>query len=190
MTTPHQPNELIAGYQRFAQSDDRGLYRQLLQGQHPHTLLFSCSDSRIVPEEIFAARPGEIFVLRNVGNLARTDNPAVAAAVDYAVGHLQVKRVVVLAHQECGAVKACQDKDCLHEDSLRAWLEEETFAGADATEAIKAAGIRQLRRLTAYPMITEALDQGRLSLELYYFHLEDRSLEAYSPQGWQPVPRS
>ncbi len=186
---PNTNNELIQGYQRFARKDDHGLYQKLLAGQHPHTLLFSCSDSRIVPEEIFDAKPGEIFVLRNVGNLALTDNASIAAAIDYAVGHLQVKRVVVLAHQECGAVKACLDKSCLHEKSLRSWLDQETYDGEDITAAIKAAGLRQLRRLEEYPLVHATVAQGDLAVELYYFHLADRSLLQYCDGQWIPQGR-
>ena len=74
--------KLVNGYRKFLKSADRELYGRLSKGQAPHTLVVSCSDSRIVPEEIFSAKPGELFVLRNVGNVCRLDDPSVACAVE------------------------------------------------------------------------------------------------------------
>lgn len=180
-------NELVDGYRRFSAKDDEGLYSGLVAGQSPHTLLFSCSDSRIVPELIFDAKPGEIFMVRNVGNLARTEEQSVAAAIDYAVGHLKVKRVAVLAHEECGAVKACKSKEGIHEASLLDWLCNESFDGMSVTEAIKSAGIRQLNRLKDYPTIKKAIATGDVVVELYYFGLTERSLEIYLDESWKSV---
>lgn len=125
---------LLQGYGRFRERADRDAYCALCSGQAPHSLVIICSDSRIVPEDIFDARPGELFVLRNVGNLARTDEPSVAAALDYALLHLGVKNVVVLAHTDCGAVKATRHPEHLDTEGLRLWLGEEHFDGADVEE--------------------------------------------------------
>ena len=85
--------ELADGFRRFAAKADSKFYSSLIAGQHPHTMMISCSDSRIIPEHIFDAKPGEIFVLRNVGNLARTEESSVRACIDYAVKHLKVERI-------------------------------------------------------------------------------------------------
>ena len=87
--------ELIEGYKHFAATADKDFYSELTKGQKPHTLVISCSDSRIIPEEIFSAKPGEIFVLRNVGNLAKTDESSVQACIDYAVLHLGIKNILL-----------------------------------------------------------------------------------------------
>jgi carbonic anhydrase len=179
-------NELREGYRRFASADDGGLYRRLASGQAPHTLVLSCSDSRIVPEVLFDAEPGELFVLRTVGNLARTDDPCVAAAIDYAIDQLKVRRVAVLAHGDCGAVKASRYPERLGEN-LGRWLSGETYEGESVEEAVRNAGIRQMRRLEAHPSVREALAAGTLSLELYHFRLETRELFLHEEGQWRPI---
>jgi carbonic anhydrase len=176
--------QLVNGYRQFLKNADRELYTRLAKGQAPHTLVVSCSDSRIVPEEIFSARPGELFVLRNVGNLCRLDDPSVACAVEYAVNHLKVRRIVVLAHSDCGAVKAVEHKEHLDSRGLVDWLCEECFEGCDLDCAIKASGIRQFERLLSHPAVSAAQKEGRLEVELLFFSLATLGLERYNGRDW------
>ena len=76
---------------------------ELVKGQHPDTLIITCSDSRVVPEYIFNARLGELFVIRTAGNVI---NEGELATVEYAIEHLKVKRIIVLGHTHCGAIHA------------------------------------------------------------------------------------
>ena len=76
---------------------------ELVKGQHPETLVITCSDSRVVPEFVFNASLGELFVIRTAGNVI---NEGELATVEYAIEHLKVKRVVVLGHTHCGAIHA------------------------------------------------------------------------------------
>ena len=76
---------------------------ELVKGQHPDTLVITCSDSRVVPEFIFNCSLGDIFVIRTAGNVI---NEGELATVEYAIEHLKVKRVIVLGHTHCGAVHA------------------------------------------------------------------------------------
>lgn len=76
---------------------------ELIKGQHPDTLIITCSDSRVVPEFIFNASLGDIFVIRTAGNVI---NEGELATVEYAIEHLKVKRIIVLGHTHCGAVHA------------------------------------------------------------------------------------
>jgi len=75
----------------------------LVKGQHPEVLVITCSDSRVVPEFIFNASLGDIFVIRTAGNVI---NEGELATVEYAIEHLKVKRIIVLGHTHCGAVHA------------------------------------------------------------------------------------
>ena len=77
---------------------------ELVKGQHPDTLIITCSDSRVVPEFIFNCSLGDIFVIRTAGNVI---NEGEIATVEYAIEHLKVKRIVVLGHTHCGAIHAC-----------------------------------------------------------------------------------
>ena len=76
---------------------------ELIKGQHPDTLVITCSDSRVVPEFIFNASLGDIFVIRTAGNVI---NEGELATVEYAIEHLKVKHIVVLGHTHCGAIHA------------------------------------------------------------------------------------
>ncbi len=108
--------ELLSGYKDFRggrYAEDAALYRRLSErGQKPHTLVVACCDSRVDPATIFSAGPGQMFVLRNVANLVppwgSEDSAEIstAAAVEFAVGTLKVKRILVLGHGDCGGVKA------------------------------------------------------------------------------------
>ena len=81
---------------------------ELVKGQHPETLVITCSDSRVVPEMIFNCSLGDIFVIRTAGNVI---NEGELATVEYAIEHLKVKRIVVLGHTHCGAVHASIHKE-------------------------------------------------------------------------------
>lgn len=76
---------------------------ELIKGQHPHTLVIACSDSRVVPEFIFNCSLGELFVIRTAGNVV---NEGELATVEYAIEHLKIKHIIVLGHTHCGAIHA------------------------------------------------------------------------------------
>lgn len=75
----------------------------LVNGQSPYAIVLSCADSRVIPESIFNANPGELFVVRVAGNIANTSS---IASIEYAVAHLRTQLIVVLGHESCGAVTA------------------------------------------------------------------------------------
>ncbi|MDQ3482530.1 MAG: carbonic anhydrase [Pseudomonadota bacterium] len=105
---------LIEGYRRFRQEQwpkERGRWSELAEGQSPATMVIACSDSRVDPAEIFDTRPGEIFVVRNVANLAPPYETSrgyhgVSAALEFAVTQLEVEEVLVLGHGSCGGCNA------------------------------------------------------------------------------------
>ena len=83
--------------------DKKKCYQELVKGQHPYALVITCSDSRVIPEQIFNVGPGELFVIRTAGNVI---NEGELATVEYAIEHLKVNYVLVLGHTHCGAVHA------------------------------------------------------------------------------------
>src|SRR5919198_1068123 len=108
------PSRLVEGYRVFRESRlpvEQNRYRELAEsGQQPEIMLIGCCDSRVSPEVIFDARPGELFVVRNVANLVPTYQPdenahGVSAALEYAVTVLKVKHIVVLGHAQCGGIR-------------------------------------------------------------------------------------
>jgi len=84
-------------------SQDSSLRKDVVSGQHPFAVVLTCSDSRVVPELIFDTGIGELFVIRVAGNIA---NPSSIASIEYSIAHLDVKLIVILGHQNCGAITA------------------------------------------------------------------------------------
>ena len=111
----HTVEDLKSGYRKFRTGTFQAeveQYQTLGEGQDPDVMVISCADSRVEPAEIFAARPGQLFVVRNVANLVHASDASaaahsVASAVEFAVTALKVKHIVVLGHAACGGVKAC-----------------------------------------------------------------------------------
>jgi len=111
--------KFIAGITRF-QNDvfptSRHLYEQLADGQNPETLYIGCSDSRVLPNELMQAKPGELFICRTAGNLVPPYGEAVegvGATVEFAVEVLKVRHVVLCGHSDCGAMKALMNPEKL-----------------------------------------------------------------------------
>src|SRR6188472_4469103 len=112
------PPQLIEGYRTFTSQrlpTEQSRYRDLsVRGQAPEVMVIGCCDSRVSPEVIFDAGPGELFVVRNVANLVPVYQPdggahGVSAALEYAVRALRVKHIVVLGHAQCGGIRAFID---------------------------------------------------------------------------------
>src|ERR1700749_2635191 len=113
------PQKLIDGYRTFAAQrlpTEESPYRELsAHGQSPEVMVIGCCDSRVSPEVIFDAGPGELFVMRNIANLVPTYQPdsaahGVSAALEFAVTVLKVKHIVILGHAQCGGIRAFIDK--------------------------------------------------------------------------------
>ncbi|KQS55418.1 carbonic anhydrase [Brevundimonas sp. Leaf363] len=205
---PHRaPDFLFDGYRRFRIErwpDARAEYETLAEaGQKPHTLIVACSDSRADPALIFDAKPGELFVVRNVANLVPPYEPdgglhGVSAALEFGVKVLEVSRIVVMGHARCGGVAAMlkgSPDSC--RDFVQPWVEQ---AQPIAREAAQAAGperaesaaeeavVRQsLTNLRSFPWIAEREADGRLALTGLHFGIADGVLrvlgrgEAFKP---------
>ncbi|HSY10518.1 MAG TPA: carbonic anhydrase, partial [Candidatus Dormibacteraeota bacterium] len=125
--------QLIAGVHKF-QRDQFGNYRKLFrklsqEGQNPHTLFITCSDSRVLAELITQSKPGDLFVVKNVGNIvppasATGSTNSTAAAIEFAVETLRVSDIVICGHSQCGAITALLGKTRVDEATphLRDWL--------------------------------------------------------------------
>ena len=106
--------QLLEGYRRFragVYAEQAALYRDLGEGQSPAIMLIACADSRAEPSDIFAAAPGQLFVVRNVANLVPPYMPdgklhGVSAALEYAVNVLKIEHIVVMGHGGCGGIQA------------------------------------------------------------------------------------
>lgn len=193
------PENLIAGYQTFATQrlpTEQSRYRELSQvGQSPEVMVIGCCDSRVSPEVIFDAGPGELFVVRNVANLVPPYAPdgnahGVSAALEFAVQVLRVKHIVVLGHAQCGGIKALvQDSAPLSPgDFIGRWMSllEPTMAeaarGPDEaqqdfiTRLEKKAVSTSLKNLMTFPCVQILAERGKLHLHGAYFGVAKGSL--------------
>lgn len=210
---PRLPAILTDGYARF-RSDGyarhSGTYRALAEGQHPPVMVIACCDSRVDPEAIFNAGPGELFVVRNVANLVPPCDPAggdaggdsggdsgTGAAIEFAVEGLGVGAIVVMGHSGCGGIKAYVESRGAapaERGFIGKWIS--TVRGAEArlpADAPKAGPglqtafeyasvLNSLDNLLSFPFVREAVDAGRLRLHGAHFSIADGLLYAIDPE--------
>jgi carbonic anhydrase len=188
------PDALLRGYLEYrdqAHRSQRSEFERLaVYGQEPKVMVISCCDSRVTPESIFGAGPGELFVVRNVANLVPPYEPdmqhhSTSAALEFAVQALKVKHIVVMGHCLCGGVKAFLDqesKPLSPGDFIGKWmtlLEPAANFRCDPVEraqdpqlAMEYAGVRQsLLNLRTFPCVRILEEKGRLSLHGAWFDI-------------------
>lgn len=195
-------------FRHFTPNQDR--YEELASnGQNPEVMIVSCCDSRVDPETIFGAMPGELFVVRNVANLVPPYETTgkyhgVSAALEFAALNLRVKHIVVIGHSGCGGVRACLEHDAARQSEaqfITNWmsiLDEgrarimTAFAGKPLAE-IRAALEREsviasLDNLRTFPCIKILEGKGRLALHGAYFDIGSGTLSAYNQATAEFVP--
>lgn len=196
----------------------RDLFERLAQGQEPEALFITCSDSRVVPNLITATDPGDLFVLRNIGNIIPPYDPsdrdnAEAAAIEYALSVLKVKDVVICGHSRCGAMRAAHGPLDAQPFHVRSWLRHVQPAlkllhthqpeppGPQAPEDKMQERIDllselnvlvQLKHFKTYPVAMEKLNAGELHLHAWFFEIDSASLYTYDPaeEEFIPIERS
>jgi carbonic anhydrase len=200
------PQSLLDGYRTFRTQRlpiEQSRYRELSErGQSPETMVIGCCDSRVSPEVIFDAGPGELFVVRNIANLVPVYQPdegahGVSAALEYAVNVLHVKHIVVLGHAQCGGIRAFVDKiePLSPGDFIGKWMamfikpgEVVEQRGHESmldfvTRIEKAAVFRSLENLQTFPFVRAKVEQGELQLHGAYFGVAEGSLFVLDKQS-------
>lgn len=180
-------------------------FQKLAGGQSPRVLFVSCSDSRVDPSLITQAQPGELFVLRNAGNMVPpfgASNGGEAASIEYAVSALGVEDIVVCGHSQCGALKALLDptsveslplvKDWLrHAEGTRRIIAEnykELKGQALLTTTVQEHVLMQIENLQTHPSVAAKLQRGQLSLHGWIYGLETGEIHAYCSETSAFVP--
>jgi carbonic anhydrase len=174
------------------------LLKKLAVGQNPHTLYITCSDSRINPNLITATDPGELFIVRNVGNIVPpygADNmPAEGAAIEYAIGVLGVKDIVVCGHSECGAMNAVYTGSIFENDSAQKlpsvaqWLmhlkdlRSELPKHGTLNQMAQYNVIKQLDNLKTYPIIRDKIEKRDVRLHAWFYDLGLADIEEWNPK--------
>jgi carbonic anhydrase len=188
------PERLVEGYRSFLGErlpKEQQRFEELArEGQNPEVMLIGCCDSRVSPEVIFDARPGEMFVVRNVANLVPPFSPdgelhGTSAALEYAVQALKVKHVVVMGHARCGGIRAFADDaqgPLSPGDFIGKWITQLSPAAqrtggrgvneglTDYVERLAIAGVEtSLANLRTFPCVRILEEKGRLQLHGAYF---------------------
>jgi carbonic anhydrase len=200
--------KLLQGIHHFQDnvfSSQRELFERLAEGQHPDALFITCSDSRINPNLITQTEPGELFIIRNAGNIVPpygAANGGEGATIEFAVVGLGIQHIIVCGHSHCGAMKGL-----LHPEGLTgmpmmaAWLGhaeatrriarqkyEDRPVEALLNVAIQENVLVQLENLRTHPAVAAALAGGKLKLHAWVYKIETGQVFAYEPERGQFAP--
>jgi len=191
------------GYKKFRHEyfkDNKKLFDELAEGQKPHTMIIACSDSRVSPIKMLSAKPGELFIARNIGNIVppyETTQGATQSAIEYAVNALKVPHLVILGHSSCGACshlyhEKSEDDSSVELSHVDEWLTLAYPAKHNAileclnnpnknrAEITEKSNIQlSIQRLMTYPYIVKALEDKRLELHGWWYDIGSGKLEAY-----------
>jgi carbonic anhydrase len=196
------PQRLIDGYTKFLRARlpvEQNRFRELSEsGQNPEILVIGCCDSRVSPEVIFDARPGELFVIRNVANLVPPYTPdgaqrAVSAALEFGVQSLKVKHIVVLGHAQCGGIRAYAEEQAPLSpgDFIGNWMAMIAPAakmvgprgdrplGVYLTALEQASTVKTLDNLMTFPCVKILVERGKLGLHAAYFGVATGTLSVF-----------
>ena len=189
---------------KFNQSKNR-FKRLVEEGQNPKALFIGCSDSRVMPAMITGSKPGDLFIVRNIGNFVAPYNPdsdyhATASAIEYAVSILEVSDIIVCGHSHCGAISALfkdikQTPDNIH--TIK-WLELGNeakkiglLAYRDADKEImlryteRISVVYQLDNLLTYPAVKRKVEEGTLYLHGWHYDIENGHIDYYDDENYE-----
>lgn len=195
----------LTHFQNHVFSEQREFFQKLAAGQAPETLFITCSDSRINPNLITNTEPGELFIIRNAGNIIppHSQRPGgEAATIEYAVDALRVTDIVVCGHSQCGAMKAVIDPAALETMPLvKSWLDnaEATrriaqsryahLSGQELLEVVVAENVLvQIEHLRTQPAVAAALARGAVRLHAWVYQIESGLVFAFDPENGQYAP--
>jgi carbonic anhydrase len=179
----------------YIKKEGERLARWAREDQKPKVMFVGCSDSRVIPEQLIGAGPGEVFVLRNIANIIPPyglGHYSIGAALEYAVNHLPVAHLVICGHTDCGGIKALDSRvDALREPLLALWVE----LARSARTRVDAHGVApdkrhraiveqnvilQLEHAKSYLAVQKALKENRLELHGWLFDLRELTMYSYN----------
>jgi carbonic anhydrase len=186
----------VLDFQKRIFGGKQGLFEELAKGQQPLALFITCSDSRVAPDLLAQTEPGELFILRNAGNIVppfSAGHGAEAATVEYAVTQLKVRDIILCGHSRCGAMHGLlQPPGALASmPSVAAWVEhsrpvvEEVRAAGQLDDdarlqlAIERNVLLQLEHLKTHPSVKAALEARTLRLHGWVYHFEKGKVDYF-----------
>lgn len=200
--------KLITGMHHFQSKiflSHKELFERLAHGQNPDALFITCSDSRINPNLITQTNPGDLFILRNAGNIIPpygAANGGEGATIEFAVAALGVKDIIVCGHSLCGAMKCLLHPEELHDlPTVSAWLchaeatrriVKENYSNLTDDQlldvAIQENVLAQLENLRTHPVVAACLSRGELNLHGWTYKIETGEVFSYQPEEGQFLP--
>ncbi|MFG1172566.1 carbonic anhydrase [Erwiniaceae bacterium CAU 1747] len=188
---------IVEGFLNFQKDifpNQKELFRSLASSQNPKALFISCSDSRLVPELVTQQEPGQLFVIRNAGNIVPSFGPepgGVSATIEYAVVALGVTDIVICGHSNCGAMKAIATCQCLdpmpavahwlrYADAAKAVVEKKTYASEEekVNAMVRENVIAQLNNIKTHPSVAVGLRDKALRLHGWVYDIESGVIRA------------
>lgn len=188
---------IIEGFLNFQKDifpEQKELFRSLASSQNPKALFISCSDSRLVPELVTQQDPGQLFVIRNAGNIVPSFGPepgGVSATIEYAVVALGVTDIVICGHSNCGAMKAIATCQCLdpmpavahwlhYSDAAKAVVEKKAYATEEekVNAMVQENVIAQLNNIKTHPSVAVGLRNNALRLHGWVYDIESGVIKA------------
>ena len=195
---------LLPGLRKFSENvfpEHQPLFESLSQGQKPHTLMITCSDSRIDPNLMTQTAPGELFVIRNAGNIVPpygSSQGGEEAAIEFAIEGLKISHIVICGHSKCGAMAALDDKvDLSTLPSVKRWLGHASatkrrisdLKGDCTAERVVTENVLvQVDNLKTHPSVSAALRAGRINIYAWVYHFEHGTVSIYDPRNHKFVP--
>ncbi len=195
-------------FRTYFKKNKEALLNLVERGQSPKALFIGCSDSRVIPDLMVQSNPGDLFVIRNVGNFVPPYRPdedfhATASGIEYAVSVLEVKEIIICGHTHCGACNALyqtiEDPSLVH---TKKWLELGESAKTSAVLSLganapredllrlteKLSVIKQIENLLTYPVVKKRFEKGNLSIHGWYYDIETGYIEYYNAESYEFLP--
>ncbi|MGD9969103.1 MAG: carbonic anhydrase [Sulfuricurvum sp.] len=210
----HRLKKFVEGNETFQQTyfkkNEEHFLKLAQEGQNPRSLFIGCSDSRVIPDLIVQSKPGDLFVIRNVGNFVAPYKPdedfhSTAAGIEYAVNVLEVSEIIICGHSHCGAIASLYKTSCntamVH---TAKWLtlgeKAKTMAtvalgeNANHEELLRATEhlsiITQIENLLTYPYVKKLVNDDKLYIHGWYYDIETGGIEYYDPDTFLFRPLS
>ena len=195
-------------FRAYFKKNKEALLKLVSSGQSPRALFIGCSDSRVIPDLMVQTNPGDLFVIRNVGNFVPPYKPdedfhATASGIEYAVGVLKVEEIIICGHTHCGACRALyepiEDNSLIH---TKKWLELGESAKTSAVLSLgnsapqeellrlteKLSVIKQIENLLTYPKVKKRFEDGELSIHGWIYNIENGNIEYYNADTYEFLP--
>lgn len=197
-------DRLYKGIYRFQRSyfkKEEEFFRRLSRDQNPEVLFITCADARVDPNLVTQSKPGDLFIVRNVGNIippydAIKDKNSVAAAIEFAVLELRVADIIICGHSNCGAIQTLfqEESELKNMPHLRDWIRialpvkeimDKHYAQVSPDFRNRIAEkeniLAQLRNIQTYPFVARALEEGKLYLHGWYYDIGTGNIFSYNP---------